>query len=389
MTTAVLEKPVQSAMAELLVKDAIAFPKVGDVIEGKVIAVSKSEVHLDIDGITTGVIRGPELVDESGEYSNLQIGEVAAATVVQLENENGEMELSFRQAGHKRAWDSLENLRKEGAIIGAYICEANKGGLIVRVGRVMGFLPVSQLATEHYPRVEGGDRSKILERLQQYVGKTFQAKVIDVAEGEEKLIVSEKAAWEESRRDILNKYKVGDIVEGRVTGVVNFGAFVEFDEGLEGLVHISELAWQRIDDPRDIVRVGDHVKAQVIGIEGSKISLSMKKLIADPWKLAAERYNVGQRIEGKVLKTNTFGAFVELDRDIHGLVHISELSDKLVKDPAEIVKPGETYEFKIISIEPNEHRLGLTLKGAKEKEKEVDAPPTESPEKPEAISPTE
>lgn len=377
MTTAILEKPAaKSAMEELLEKDAIAFPKVGDVIEGKVIAVSKSEVHLDIEGITTGVIRGPELVDESGEYSNLQIGETAAATVVDLENENGEMELSFRQAGHKRAWDSLDTLKQEGKIVSAYICEANKGGVIVRVGRVSGFLPVSQLATEHYPRVEGGDRSKILERLQQYVGKTFQVKVIDVAEGEEKLIVSEKAAWEESRRDILNKYKIGDIVEGRVTGVVNFGAFVEFDEGLEGLVHISELAWQRIDDPRDIVRVGDQVKAQVIAIEGSKISLSMKKLIADPWKLAAERYTVGQRISGKILKTNTFGAFVELDRDIHGLVHISELSDKLVKDPSEIVKPGDTHEFKIISIEPNEHRLGLTLKGAKEKEKKADAEAT-------------
>lgn len=355
-----------SAMSQLLAEhDVAAIPKVGDVVKGRVLSVSKNEVHLDIDGMTTGVIRGRELFDESGEYSDLKIGDTANATVIEVENENDEMELSFRQAGHRKAWAELERLYKDRAVVDASITDANRGGLMVRLGRVTGFLPVSQLTTEHYPRVEGGDKNKILEILQTYVGQRFRVKIIDLHEQEDKLIVSEKAAMEEKQKELISQYKIGDVVEGTVTGVVDFGVFVEFGPKLEGLVHISELAWQRIDDPREMVKLGDHVNAKIIQIDGTKISLSIKRLLDDPWKHAVERYRVGQAVKGKVLKINPFGAFVELDPEIHGLAHISELADKMVRDPNDVVSVGKTYTFKILTIDPEHHRLGLSLKAMK------------------------
>jgi small subunit ribosomal protein S1 len=236
---------------------------------------------------------------------------------------------------------------------------------MVKVGRVEGFLPVSQLTTEHYPRVEGGEKSKILEKLQSYVGQSFKVKIIDLNETDDKLIVSEKAAWEEQHREKLEKYHVGETVNGRVTGVVDFGAFVEFDEGLEGLVHISELAWQRVEDPHNLIQVGAEVQAKIIGIEGNKISLSMKQLTDDPWIRAVEKYKVGQVVKGRVTKLNPFGAFIELDPEIHGLAHISELADHPINHPGDAIKVDEMYEFTILSIEPRNHRLGLSLRSTK------------------------
>ncbi|OGY79990.1 MAG: hypothetical protein A3B74_05015 [Candidatus Kerfeldbacteria bacterium RIFCSPHIGHO2_02_FULL_42_14] len=364
--------------AKLFSTVTVKIPKPGDVIQGRVLSASKSEVQLDIDGLTTGIIRGPELYDESGEQSNLRVGNVAEATVIDIENEKGIMELSFRFAGHAKAWKELEKLMREGRIVEAKIEEANKGGLLVKVGRVNGFLPVSQLTIEHYPRVEGGNRQRILERLQQYVGQAFKTKIIDVNEKENKLIVSERAAWEEKQQEALSGYKVGNVIEGKVSGVVDFGAFVEFGDGLEGLVHISELAWQRIENPRDIVKVGETIKATIIGIDRSKISLSMKKLIHDPWQKVGERYKIEQTVQGKVLKINPFGIFVELDPEIHGLAHISELSDKKISNPTEVVAIGKTFDFKIISMEPKHHRLGLSLKALKKSEV---APATTSTQK--------
>lgn len=344
-------------------------PNVGDVIKGKVVNASKAEVRLDFEGIKTGIVRGRELYNESDEYGHLKPGDMVEATLVELENENGEMELSFRYAGQQRAWDGLRDLMKSGEVLNLKVSDANKGGLMIKIGNIMGFLPVSQLIPEHYPRVEGGDKNKILEFLRKFINTPLQIKVIDVDEKEDKLIVSEKAAWEEVQEKAVSKFKVGDKVKGKITAVTDFGAFVEFGTKMEGLVHISELAWQRIDDPRDIVKVGDMVEAEIINIEGTKIFLSMKKLQKDPWSNINEKYNVGDMVNGKVLKVNPFGLFVELDRDIHGLAHISELSDKPITDVNEIAKAGETIKFRIISIEPKDHRLGLSLKSPKDKAK--------------------
>lgn len=363
------EKDTKQSDFAKLISDSKYFklPKVSDVIKGKVINASKSEVRLDIEGVKTGVIRGRELYNESEEYGNLKPGDIIEATVIELENENGEMELSFRFAGQQKAWNYLKELMNKGEVLQIKATDANKGGLMVKIGHITGFLPVSQLVPEHYPRVEGGDKNKILDFLKKFVGQLLQVKVIDVNEGEEKLIVSEKAAWAEAQEKAVSKFKVGDKVKGKVTAVTDFGAFVEFDNKMEGLVHISEIAWQRIDDPREFVKVGDMVNAEIIKIEGTKIFLSMKKLQDDPWKDITKKYKVGDMVNGKVLKVNPFGLFVELDSDIHGLAHISELSDKPVNDVQEIAKPNQTLKFRVISIEPENHRLGLSLKTLKEK----------------------
>ena len=376
-----IQLPEQGAPTQTATHGAIGFkelldihgaklPKEGDLITGIVLSVSKNEVLVDLNGVATGIARGFELVDESGEYSSLRAGDEVAATVIDIENERGLVELSFRSAGHKKAWDNLRQLMEAGTIANVKIVEANKGGLLVTCGNVAGFMPVSQLSPEHYPRIQGGDKNKILDRLKSYIGETFDAKVIDVGEEEEKLIVSEKAAWEEQQKDLLGSYKVGDVVEGTVSVITEFGAFVQFGQGLEGLIHISELAWQRIDDPRDIVKPGQAIKAQVIKLERSKIFLSMKRLIDDPWMRVKDRYAVGEKVSGKVLKVNPFGLFVELDPEIHGLAHSSELSDKGPVDPMTVGKPNDTMEFTIISIDPHEHRLGLSLKTQKPKQQE-------------------
>lgn len=382
------ESPTSQLSKILAEGDFVKIPKIGDIVKGKVIDISRSEIRLDIDGLTTGIVRGREFYDESNDYADLKVGDEVEATVIELENESGEMELSFRFAGHQKAWDNLNDLKNEGKIVKATITDANKGGLMIRVGKIAGFLPVSQLMPEHYPRVPGGDKNRILDRLKSYIGKNFDTKIIDANEGEDKLIVSEKAAWEEKQKDVIASYKVGDVVEGKVTAVTDFGVFVEFGEdNLEGLIHISELAWQRIDDPNDFVKVGDKIKAEIINVEGSKIFLSIKKLKRDPWSNVNEKYKVGELVKGKVLKINPFGLFVELDEDIHGLAHISELSAKPINDPNEVAKPGDELEFKILSIEPENHRLGLSLKDLKStsnKEEKLEAAaltPAAEPEK--------
>jgi small subunit ribosomal protein S1 len=352
----------QTQLGQLIADGSyVNVPRVGDVVKGTIISADRREVRIDLEGMTTGVIRGRELYAESDQYDALKVGDAVEATVIDLENENGEMELSFRFAGQKRAWENLRELFTSGEVINVKVLEANKGGIIVRLNHVTGFLPVSQLSPEHYPRVTGGDKNKILEKLRSYVGLSLAVRVIDVNETDEKLIVSEKSVWEERQKSVIAQYRVGDKIDGEVTALADFGAFVKFDS-LEGLVHISEIAWQRIDHPRDILKIGQHVAAEVIGIEGSKIFLSMKKLIRDPWADIQKRYKVGDIVKGQVLKVNPFGFFVELDPEIHGLAHVSELSDKPVADVSTIAKPGDTLDFKIISIEPNEHRLGLSLK---------------------------
>lgn len=372
-----------SVMAQLLAQqDAAPLPKVGDLVTGRVLSVTKGEVHLDLDGLTTGIIRGRELFDESGETANLKVGDEVTATLLELENELGEMELSFRTAGHRKAWDQLVELRDKGTILDVPIIDANRGGLMVHVGRIEGFLPVSQLGTEHYPRVEGGDKQRILDVLKQYVGQIFHVKVLDIVERDEKLIVSEKAAREEAQRAALAQFQVGQVVTGTITGVVDFGVFIEFAPGLEGLCHISELAWQRVEGLREKYKVGDKLEAKIIAVEGTKVSLSIKQLTEDPWKAAIEQYHVGQVVRGTVARTNNFGAFVELTPEIHGLCHISELAHRALKHPRDAVKEGESYTFQILAIDANEHRLSLSKRA-------LEDPPSDTTPQPPETAPTE
>ena len=351
----------------LIAAHVIDVPKVNDVIKGKVISVERGEIHIDIAGLTTGVVRGREMFAESREYANLKVGDEVEATVIELENENGEMELSFRIAGYRKAWDNMKKWLKEGLTMKAKILSANKGGLLLQLEALNAFMPVSQLSPENYPRVAGGDKNRILDKLKEMVGKEIEVKLIDVDENEEKIIVSERAVWEDSQKAVLESYKVGDVVDGEVSALTSFGAFLKFGQGLEGLIHISEIAWQRIDHPKDVLKVGDSVKAQIIQLDHSKIYLSMKRIVEDPWKSVKDKYKVGDTVKGRVLKIESFGLMVGLDRDIHGLAHISELSDQPIANLHDKFKLGVEYDFEVVSLEPAEHRLGLKLAGVKGK----------------------
>ncbi len=363
------EKIISNNLMDDLLNDAAAFnlPKAGDLVKAKVMAVGSSEVYLDINGLATGIVRGRELKDEASAYGQLKLGDEVTATVLDLENEKGILELSLRSAGHQQAWQNFSDIRSKSEIVEVKVLEANKGGLMVGYDNIIGFMPVSQLGKENYPRVEGGNKTKILEKLKSLVGQKLKAKLIDLNEKENKIIFSEKEVFANDKREELKKYQVGDIVNCKVTGIVDFGIFVEFGAGLEGLIHISELAWQRINHPRDLYKVGEELQAQIISLDDNRVTLSAKKLIEDPWKKAAENYQVGQIVKGKVLKFDKIGAFVELPGNIHGLAHISELSADKIETPDQAVNIGEEYDFKILSIDATEHRMGLSRKEVENK----------------------
>jgi len=352
--------------ADLLAKekDGVHVPQVGETVKGNVLSASKAEVRLDIDGTFIGVVRGRELYDESPEYANLKPGDEIEATVIEEENENGNIELSFRYAGQEKAWAALKDSFENKTVIKVKVIDANRGGLLVNFGQIAGFLPVSQLAPENYPRVSGGDKSRILEKLKSFVGNEIEVRAMNLDEKGEKIIFSEKEAWNEKQRDVIAKYKVGSKVTGKITAVTDFGVFISFGDNLEGLIHISELAWQRIDDPADLFKVGQEIEAEIINIDGSKIFLSAKKLAKDPWAAIDEKFKVGQVVKTTILKVNPFGLFVKLDDDIHGLAHVSQLGLATNQKIDEIYKANEETEFKIISIEPKEHRLGLAAANA-------------------------
>jgi small subunit ribosomal protein S1 len=373
-----------SPMGKLMSKKAVDFPRVGDVVEGKVIDVTSSEIYLDLAPFGTGIVLGKEIKDGMAS-GKAKIGDKVTATIMDLEDENGYIELSIREASHEKAWEDIESKRDTQEKITTKIINANKGGLLIEVNGISGFLPVSQLSSKNYPRVEDGDKNKILTILKKMIGREIEVRILDADKETQKLIASEKAAQSEKDKEIISNLHVGDTVSGEVSGVVDFGAFIKFsnkgnldevhdEDKLEGLVHISELAWQLIEDPRSIIKVGDKVQAKIIGIDADKISLSIRALQKDPWSEIGEKYGVGDIVSGTVNKINHFGAFVYLDKDIHGLAHISEMSEMYPgKNIDELIKTGEKYDWKILSIEPRDHRMGLVLTDKKKakKEKEI------------------
>jgi ribosomal protein S1 len=364
----VMETEEEKEFRKLLEKNAVKIPRVGDTVVGTVIAASNAEVKLDLDGVMTGVVRGRELYPEADEYAGLKPGDTTEATVIDNENENGELELSFRFAGQEKAWKILHDAHETKGVIPVKILSANKGGLLAGFRQINGFLPVSQLSPENYPRVEGGDKSKILDRLRKFIGTEFTVKVITLDEKEDKIIFSEKEAWVEKQQNIISQYRVGSQVEGEITAVTDFGVFIKFGENLEGLIHISELAWQRIENPANLYKVGDTIKAEIIQMEGSKVFLSAKKLLQDPWADADKKFAVGQLIKGRIIKVNPFGLFVSLDENIHGLAHVNSLNLAPGQRIQEAYKDSEEHEFEIISLEAKEHRLGLAVRGAKKED---------------------
>lgn len=338
------------------IKPSFNIPKTGDVIEGTIFQINKSGIFVDLKNFKTGIIYAREIKEHPEYFRSVKIGEKILMKITKLENENGYVELSLKEAGSELKWKELGKTMEEKKIVEGEVLKANKGGLILDINGIQAFLPVSQLSAENYPRVEGGDTQKILQALQKLVAKSLKVKIIGFSPEEGKLIVSEKATQEKEIEEILKKYKVGDIVEGVVTGIVDFGVFIKFDS-LEGLAHISELAYQLIENPRDIVKIGEKIKAKIIDVDKDKISLSIKALQENPWDKVEKKYQVDQIVKGTVTKFNPFGAFVQLDKNIHGLAHISEFETE--KKMTDALKIGEKYEFKILSIKPSEYRMAL------------------------------
>jgi ribosomal protein S1 len=285
--------------------------------------------------------------------------------VLVLEDDRGNIVLSLRRADRERITGELNSRVKDGQPMQVKVSDANKGGLLIELGDFTGFLPVSQLASEHYPRVDNGNPDEIYARLKELVGQTLSCKVLNFDAQQGKLIFSEKAAGDVLQEKKLQNIKENDTLEGTITGIVDFGIFVRLGEGeeaLEGLVHISEIAWGRVSDIAALYKVGDTVKVLVVSTADNRVSLSMKRLLPDPWQEAASKYKVGDTVKGQVTRITPFGVFVRLDNEIDGLVHISEIANERITDPGTILHMGEDFDFKIISIDPNQHRLGLSYK---------------------------
>ncbi len=358
-------------MEDLLSSSEMDFtpPLPGTLVEGEVISVVKNKILVDLGGVATGVISGQEAQDSQNTIKDLKEGDVISAYVLDDENEDGLVVLSLRKASQKQTWNKFVDAYEKGETISVSPSEANKGGLLLNIDGIKGFIPVSQLAPLHYPRVNGANSSQILTRLQKLVGLDLKVKILNLDKEGGKLILSEKAAESDKRDEALDKLEVGQKVKGKVSGIVNFGIFVTFN-GLEGLVHISEIAWGHVKDPNDFGKLGDEVEVLVIGKEKEKISLSMKRLVPDPWVEAAKKYKVGTIIESEINRITPFGAFVKLDEDISGLIHVSEISPDEGEDkPEEKLNVGDKVKAKIIAIDPDEHRVGLSIKEAVDEKK--------------------
>lgn len=345
-------------MKDLLTKEEFRLPKVGTILSGKVISVSKSGVTLDLGSAGIGIVYPGQFYDNPDRVRALKPGEEVGAVLLELENEEGYRELSLKAAQLTTAWQRIKELRDTGTVITAPVMNINKGGIIVTVEGVQGFLPLSQLSSEHYPKVEGGDTTKIVQALQKFKGTELHVKVLDYNEQEGKLIVSERAIQEEAAKGEIAKLQVGQTIEGTVTEVTDFGAFVRISDNLDGLIHSSEIDWKFVEDPRQVLHSGDSVAAKVISLEGGRVALSLKALRPDPWLTVDQAFQVGQKVTGTVLKIRSNGAFVQLNDDIVGLIPTTEFGGRA---PADVVTVGSSVECSIVNIDAKDHKLVLTL----------------------------
>ena len=349
-------------MKDLLEKNnSIKTLRNGDIVEGKVIAKERSSVFLDLGPTGTGIVYGKEFFDAKMVLDNLKIDDKIFGKVIESENEDGYIEMSVKDADKEIVWKDLREKREKGEILTLKIIGANKGGLTTKVSNLLAFIPVSHLSADHYPRVEQGDPQKIVKELQKLVGIDIELKILDLDPKENKLILSEKFKDDDKIKEIIKNYKVGDAVEGEISGLTDFGAFIKFPSGdenyLEGLIHVSELDWQLISHPSEVIKTGDKVKAQIVNIAENKIFLSLKALKEDPWKDIDKKYKRGDIIEGEVTKFSLFGAFIRLSREFQGLCHISEFASQ--KKMMEELQLNGKYKFEISIIDSLNHRIGL------------------------------
>lgn len=347
-------------MDDLLEQTEVKQLKTGDVVEGVITSVKKHEVWVDLGANGVGVVMRREI----GHGQELEEGASVTTSVVDPELDEGYALLSMKRAAKDRGWDELQRLFEEQEILEVTPYDANRGGLLVELEGIRGFLPVSQLAAGHYPRVSGADKDEILQKLNALTGKPIRARILDVSRKDNKLIFSEKEAVKDDMQARFAKLKVGDEVEGVVTGVIDFGAFVNV-QGIEGLIHISEISWERVEDPRDYVKNGQTIKAKIIAIDKDRLSLSLKQMSEDPWLNEVKAFKKGDVVEGKVTRITPFGAFVQLSPAVEALVHVSEMGDSDGADPEKIFRLNEKKQFKVLDVDPDARKIALSLKNTK------------------------
>ena len=335
-------------------------PQPGDLVEGPVIAIERSHIYIDLPPFGTGIIYGREFMNARDILRKTNVGDSIAAKVVDVEGLDGYIELSLKEARQALIWAEAEDAIQNKTILELPVKDANKGGLIIEWQGIQGFLPASQLKAENYPRVEDGDKDRILEQLRALIGTKLAVSVITADPKENKMIFSEKDSLEEEKKVLTEDYKVGDEIEGEVTGAVEFGVFVKLREGLEGLVHISEIDWALVEDPRTIFKIGEKVNVKVIDINEGKISLSIKALKDNPWNEASKKYKKGDTVNGVIIKYNKHGALASIEEGVAGLVHISEFETE--ENLHSTLELGKTYEFTITLFESEEQRMTLSFK---------------------------
>ena len=357
----------------------IKYPKIGDVITWSVEKVEKGNILVNVNNQFSGLVVKKE-VGNTIESSDLEKGQVIDIMVLWDSIEKWLLILSLKRASQIKNLSNLAKYNETEEVISVKPTEANKWGLLVDIDGLKGFIPVSQLTPVHYPRVEGADPEKILAHLESLVGIDFKVRVINVDEAGKKIIFSEKAAIQEMRGKALEKLKEWDIVEWVVSGILSYGLFVTFD-GLEGLVHVSEIDWGHVTDPSKFAKVWMKVKVKVIGLDSDKISLSIKRLKENPWDVLSKKCKLNDVIEAPISRISQFGAFMDLDGGIQGLIHLSEISHGVVKDIKDFVKVGENVQAKIINFEPKKKRIGLSLKALQEAPKGSKKPTSKKEEK--------
>lgn len=345
-----------TTMAELveLMGDKLVPFVQGDVLDVTVISSSRDNIMVDVAGVATGIIPEKEF---SATATRLKVGDTIRAFVMSAENDNGYVILSLKRAEKERLWNMLEQRNTAGEIITVKVIQANKGGLVAEYGNMQGFIPVSQLSFKNYPRVDG-DRSKIQEKLSALIGQNITVKIISYDKASNKIVFSEKAAGDADLEEKAKNYEVGQKVTGKITGIVDFGLFVSLGD-IEGLVHISQVSWQRIANLKDHFQVGQEIEAEIVSVDGGRISLSLKKLQADPWQSEVKTLEIGNKVKGEVTKVTPYGAFVRLSDNLEGLFHISQMGEG--KKPEETVQESKDYEFEVISIEPELRKISLKL----------------------------
>jgi small subunit ribosomal protein S1 len=343
-------------MDDLLAGDSVKQLTAGEIITGTVLTMRKHEVLIDLGAQGVGYVPRREV----GFSRTLKEGDEVTASVVDAELDNGYSLLSLRKAAKDRGWEEVAVKLESGEIIEVSPYDANRGGLLVEYEGVRGFLPVSQLSAEHYPRVGSSDKDEILQRLNGLVGQTLKVRILDSDRKANKLIFSEKEAVKDGLADRLQKLSVGDTVKGVVTGVVDYGAFVNV-EGIEGLVHISEISWERVNNPSDYLKVGQTIDAKIISIDKERLSLSIKQLTKDPWLDEVDQFKSGDKVEGTVTRITPFGAFVQISSAVEALVHISELGDGNDVDPEKVFTLNERKAFVVLDIDRDNRKISLSL----------------------------